>query len=262
MLLDEFKKYTFQYEIGAKKISVRSAYPKVERKTLDLKLEKSFGNYDLFFNRKGVLLHSVHTEKNKNYKVIYGYNTKGILISIMSLISEKNELISLTEFQYDHKGRIKKEKVRSFHNNFNEVVTTEHIHTYKAKTEEVFMTGDYEDEDEHTLYLTYDKKQRLIEEKAIRNENELVYWNKIEYDSEGNLIREISLDQHGHPHVVYEFLPIKNGLRSGYSCKSSNDTVYERTYLYTLNEKEHWIHQVMVNDGEPIYFFDRIIEYF
>ena len=115
MFLNEFEKYNSQYEKGIKKISVRSSYPKIVKEPIDLKLEKSFSNYDLFFNSKGLLLHSVHTEKNKNFKVIYGYNRKGILISAMSLLSEKNELISLSEFEYDEKGRIETETVRSFY---------------------------------------------------------------------------------------------------------------------------------------------------
>ena len=69
MFLDEFEKYNSQYEEGIKKISVRSSYPKIVIEPIDLKLEKSFGNYDLFFNSKGLLIHSVHTEKNKNLKI-------------------------------------------------------------------------------------------------------------------------------------------------------------------------------------------------
>ena len=107
MLLEEFKKYNSQYEKGTKKISLRSAYPKVERKTLDLTLEKSFGNYDLFFNRKGVLLHSVHIEKNKSHKVIYGYNREGILISSMSLLSEKTNCLLSANLSMTRKGELK-----------------------------------------------------------------------------------------------------------------------------------------------------------
>ncbi|MBN1339640.1 MAG: hypothetical protein JXA03_09970 [Bacteroidales bacterium] len=261
MFLNEFEKYNSQYEKGIKKISVRSSYPKIVKEPIDLKLEKSHGNSDLFFNRKGLLLHSVHTEKNKNFKVIYGYNQKGTLISIMKLLSETNELISLSEFEYDEKGRIETETVRSFYYNLGYDVTEEHIHTYTDSKEEIFMSSDDEEEDEHTLYLTYDSKKRVTEEKAIRNEDELVYWNKNEYDKDDNLVKEISLDEHGQPDGVYEFLPFKNGLTSGYNCKSK-DSSYLREYSFTLNEKGHWINQVMMNDGEPIYFYDRTIEYY
>lgn len=261
MLLDEFEKYNSQYEKGAMKISLRSAYPKLERKTLDLTLEKSFGNYNLFFNRKGILLHSVHIEKNKNYKAIYGYNLKGILVSIMTLLCEKNELLSLSEFEYNEKGRIETETVRSFYYSLGFDTTTVQIHTYTDNKEEIFMTSDNEEEDKHTLYLTYDSKQRVIEEKAIRNEDELVWWNKTEYNSKGEMVKEISLNEEGEPDGVYEFLNTENGMSKGYKF-TSKDSNYLREYAYTFNNKGHWIHQVMMNDGEPRYFYDRIIEYY
>ena len=261
MFLGEFEKYLSEYQKGMKKISFRSTRPKIIKENFHLKIEQSHGNYDLSFNRKGLLLHSVHTEKNQSFKIIYSYNRKGVLIVAMKLLSEKNELLSLSEFVYDDKGRIETETVRSFYYSLGYDVTEEHIHTYTDNKEEIFMTSDDEDEDEHTFYLTYDSKQRVMEEKAIRNKDELVWWNKNEYDKDGNLIREISLGKNGAQDGIYEFLPFKNGLTSGYNYKSK-DKNYLREYSYTLNEKGHWINQVMLNDGEPIYFYDRTIEYF
>ena len=261
MFLNEFEKYNSQYEKGIKKISFRSSYPKIMKEPIDLKLEKSYGNYDLFFNSKGLLLHSVHTEKNINYKIIYGYNRKGILIAAMSLLSEKNELISLSEFEYDEKGRIETETVRSFYYSLGSVYTKEQIHTYTDNKKEIFMTSNDEEEDEHTFYLTFDSKQRVIEEKIIRNEEELVWWDKSEFDKDGNVIREISLGENGEPNGVYEFLPVKNGKTSGYKYKSK-DSSYLREYSFTLNEKGHWINQVMMNDGEPIRYYSRELEYY
>lgn len=261
MFLNEFKKYNSQYEKGIKKISVRSSYPKIVKNPIDLKMEKSYGNYDLFFNRKGILLYSVHTEKHNNFKVIYGYNRKGILIAAMSLLSENNELLSTSEFAYDEKGRIETETCRFFYYSSEYDKMEEHIHTYTDNKEKILMTSDDEDEDEHALYLTYNSNQRVIEEKAVRNEEELVWWHKNEFDKDNNLIREISLGVDGEPDGVLEFLPVKNGLASGYNC-ISKDNNYLREYSYTLNEKGHWINQVVMNDGEPRYFYDRTIVYY
>ena len=86
------------------------------------------------------------------------------------------------------------------------------------------MTSDDDEEDEHSLYLTYDSKQRVIEEKAIRNEEELVRWNKSEFDKDANLLREISLGENGEPDGVYYFIPVKNGLTSGYKYKSKDSS--------------------------------------
>jgi hypothetical protein len=71
--------------------------------------------------------------------------------------------------------RIEKETDRSFYYSLGDVVTTEHIHTYTDNKEEIFMTSDSDlEEDEHTLYLTYDSKQRVIEEKAIGVDTNLI----------------------------------------------------------------------------------------
>ena len=123
------------------------------------------------------------------------------------------------------------------------------------------MTSDDEDEDEHTLYLTFDIKNRQIEEKAIRNEDEIILWNKKVYDEADNLIREVSLDNNGEQDGVYEFFPPKNNVGTGYKY-TSKKLNYLREYVYEYNEKRHWINEVMMNDGEPKYFYDRKIEYY
>lgn len=262
MLLDEFNKYNSFYEKGAKKISIRTSYPFVERVDLTLTIKKSYGNYDLFFNRKGLLLHSVHNEERDKFKVIYGYN-KGMLISAMKLVSEKNELISLSEFMYDEKGRIKTETVLRFHSRSEHDVIKHHFYTYTDNKKEVFMVNeDYDDEDEYTIFTTYDHKQREIEDKAFRNEDELIFWYKNEYDKDDNLIKVISLNELGETEGVYEyFTPFKKGFSSGYNYKSK-DSSYLKEFSYTFNEKGHWINEVMIIDGEPKYFFDRTIEYY
>lgn len=82
----------------------------------------------------------------------------------MSLLSENNELISLSEFEYDEKGRIERETVRSFYYSLDCDMVSECIHTYKDNIHEMLMTSDDEEED-CTFYYTYDNKGRLIEEK-------------------------------------------------------------------------------------------------
>ena len=271
MFLGEFEKYTSLYAKGAKKISIRSSYPLITRKPIDYKLEKTYGNYDLFFNRKGLLLHSVHTEKRKNFKGIYGYNNKGILVSAMKMLSEKNELLSLSEFVYDEKGRIKTETCYHKYYTLGYDVKKQHIHTYTDQNEEILMIDNREYEEEYTCFIKYDDKQGEIENKLIRNfahrsdefkwNDELVWWSKYEYDKNESLISEISLDKHGQQDGVYEFLPSINNMNAGYKF-SGKDSAYLREHSYTFNEKGDWINQVVMNDGEPKYFYDRTIEYY
>lgn len=261
MFLDEFDKYNSQCEKGIKKISFRTSRPTLSSQPIELKLIQSAGNYDLFFNRSGRLLHSVHYVNEKKFKVMYAYNRQGRIVSILKLRSEKNELISYSEFDYDKKGRIEKKIVRSFYYSLGYNVITEHIHTYNIGTEEVFMCSISDEDVDHTLYLTYDDKQRVVEEKSVRTDGNLIYWNKFQYDNTGNLKKEISLNERGEADGVYEYFPPTNGQESGYKFKSK-EMIYVREYSFTFNEKGHWINQVMMNDGEPKYFFDRTIEYY
>jgi len=261
MFLYEFENYRTEYEKGARRISVRSGRLLSPKQRCDSKPEPFQDNDDLFFNRKGLLLHSVHKRRNKNYKVIYGYNHREILVRIMSLLSETNTLQSLSEFEYDEKGRLVKEVVRSFYFGSGSDDITEIIHAYDGNNETVFMTTNVEDADEYTIYTIYDSKRQVIEEKSIRNEDELINWFRNEYDADGNLIKEISLDENGETEGIVEYIHFDNGLSSGYHYKSK-ETSYQREYFFKYNERGHWIHQVTKDNGEPKYFFDRTIEYY
>lgn len=261
MILDEFINYSSQYEQGIKRISFRSTYLKVMKDPIELKMEKTQGNYDLVFSQRGILLHSVHFDRRHNYKIIYGYNNSRNLIVAMQLLSEKNELISVSEFTYDSIQRIETEMIRKFDSCSNLVITEEHIHKYLENKEELNMTSDNEDENDHIIYYTFDGENRIIEERAIRNSDELVWWHKNEYDKEGNIIKEISLDESGHPDGISEYFHYDNGLTSGYIYKSSTLN-YKREISSTLNERGHWTNQIILIDGEPRFNYERTIEYY
>ena len=261
MFLDEYSKYFSQYEKGAKKICHRSSLQKIDTVKIELHFEKSHGNYDLYFNKQGVLLHSVHFEKSKNYKIIYGYTRMGKLVSTMQLMSETNELLELSEFTYDDKERISKEVSRSFEYNTYPPTLRESEHYYDGNLTKTFLTSSDDEDNDCTFYSTFDEHNKLIETKTIRQEDELVYWNKYEYDETGLLIREISLDENGKQDGLYEFLPDKNGLSSGYRF-SSSENCYLREVAYEFNNKAHWINQVLITDGEPRYFYEREIDYY
>jgi hypothetical protein len=260
MFLHDFENYTSQYEQGMKKVFYRSGRPKLNHQKNDLKLEKSHGNYYLVFNREGLLLHSFHSESNKNYKVIYGYNPKGIITTVMKLLSEVNELISISLFEYDENGRISKETVRSFYYMPDYEVTEEWIYTYHENKDLILIKNNEED-DLSRIFIYYDDKKRVIEEKIIRNDDEVLCWFKNEYDEENNLIKEISLGEDGEPDGVYEYFPESNRISKGYEYKSKN-TNYLREYSYTFDDKGNWINQVVIDNGVPEYFYERSIEYY
>ena len=260
MFLDEYEKYYDHYKPGIKKISVRSTYPKIDRKKIELQMAKSHGNYDLVFNQKGVLLHSVHLEKNKNFKIFYGYNRNGKLVSAFQLMSNTNELLEISEFSYDESGRILKEMCRSFEYNSYPPVISEYNHSYNGAVKETLITLDDYDDD-YIIYSTFNGQNNLVEEKAIRGEDELVYWSKYEYAADETLVREISLDSNGNQDGLYEFLYPDNEVSTGYKYTSAKES-YLREVSFEYNEKGHWVSQILITDGEPKYLYDRAIEYY
>jgi hypothetical protein len=261
MFLDEYLKYFGEYEKGARKICRRSSFQKIDKIKIELHFEKTQGNYDLYFNKQGLLLHSVHFETHKNYKIIYGYNRKGKLLSTIQLMSESNELLELSQFTYDVKGRISKEIVYSYEYNTYPPSLRECEHSYDGNCTKTLLKSSDDENNYCTFFSIFDNENKLIETKAIRHEDELMYWNKYEYDCAGLLKKEISLDENGFQVGLYEFLPHINGLSKGYRF-SSSDKSYLREIAYEFNEKGHWITQVLFNDDEPRYFYEREIDYY
>ena len=109
--------------------------------------------------------------------------------------------------------------------------------------EEIKETKEWEDESVYMHYLTYDTKNRIIEEKTIRDEDEILLWYKNEYNEADEIINTIDLDEN---------------YTEENNTKGCNRLV-EDVFLY--NEKGHWIKQTIVHN-EHIRVFDRIIEYF
>jgi hypothetical protein len=241
------------YVKDVRKVSVNSFYHTKEG------LEKAFGNYDLFFDFKGQLIKSIHTEEHKNHVIIYSYDTTGKFLKAEKWNSISKHLEETTEYTYDRKGRIQTEKCRSFYPRLKQNVTTLIIHTYKEQVEITVITS--EDDDEYTSYYTSDTKGRLIEEKSFYKREGLHEWIRHEYDENDIQIRRILLDKNGELYLSYEFFPEINGLNGGYKCISM-DTNYSREFIYKFNDRGHWISQEQIDDGVPRNICERILEYY
>ena len=255
MFLDEFKRYNAQYEQGIKKISFKESWVKIEGKTFDLQIRQGRHNYDLFFTTQGVLFTIVNKDKHSSSKTYFGYDGKNRLISAMTLCINTNRLKEISEFIYDEQGRIETETCRIF--DFTEIskdlkeegveyrteFANERLHNYYENKEEIKETNEWEEESDYITYLTYDTKKRVIEEKMIRNEVEILFWYKYEYNEAGDLISSIDLDKNNE-----EINNTKNS--SGFD---------KDAFLY--NENGHWIKQTIVHN-EHIRVFDRVIEYY
>lgn len=260
MFLDEFLKYSSQYRKGIKSISLRSTRPKIEKNTYALELIESHGNYELFFNSKGTLTHSVHHDKPYKCTMVFGYSGSK-LIATSKLHTKDQNLLELTQYYYDQSCRIKKEVNWNFYGYFRWNDNDKALHTYTEDSRIIVLPKSKSSDDEATFITRYDKQGRIIEEKSFIEPNDLMSWSRNEYNSAGELVRKISLDENGIEDGVYEYLPYKDGLSTGYRYKSHKES-YLKEYRYTYNEKGHWISQVMMTDGEPTYFYDRAIQYY
>lgn len=262
MFLTDYERYVSQYAKGAKKIAHRSSYPKIEQAgKLDIKLEKSHGNYDLYFNNKGVLLWSFHYEKSVAFKNIYAYDRKGKIIRIMKLSIDANELIGIGKFYYDKQGRIKKEIMFDFLYALNCIDRRDYIHTYKGNTLVTDMLATDAEAEGRSITI-YDDNNRAIENKLIRSGDELVSWEKNEYGQDGNLIKRISLDENGKEDGVYEYFKNQNGNDCFRYTSKNGKEKFEKEYSYTYDERGAWIYQAVIGDGIPQWFYERKIEYY
>jgi hypothetical protein len=256
-------KYIDQYVKGASRISVRSSIPKIDLAQIELRMVNSFGNYDLYFNLDGKLLMSVDLDKKRNIKAIYCYGASGKLVSIIELLLDTNELIEISEFSFDVNGRLSKEIYHTSYDMSNKPsFITKYIHTYKGlkiKTAITTIPADWV----HFIYSTFNVQNKKIEEKTIRKaeEDELVFWLKYEYDSNGCLIKEIDLYENGSVDSSIDYYYYPNGLHSGCRYTSKTDN-YLTEIQYVFNERGHWINSVSLSDNDPFQFCDRAIEYF
>lgn len=253
-----YETYKAHYFEGARKIAVRSFYPNTGRsKSIDKFLIKSFGNYDLFFDEKGELQSSIHIEESKKYKIIYTHNSNGRLLKAKQLNSKTDELEESCEYTYDRKGRIQTINNLYYYSCLNSKSLTRYIHTYRTRTEIVSMKGD---EGEYKFYYYSDENGREIEFKSFEN-GVLHEWEIMEYDNTGNLSRILKLDNKGEIYGAYEYLNNYIGLNLGYRY-TSLDRNYLREYTYELNEKGHWIKEIIKDDGYVRNIIFRTIEYY
>lgn len=248
-----YETYASEYEDRAEKISVRSYYPR------NGSLDKAHGNYDLFFNKSGQLLNSIHTETNQKFTILYKYNSNGKILNTKQFNTATNELEQGCDYIYDRIGRIQIEKCVSFYPRINIISKSQIIHIYKNLEEITIRTSD--DDDEYTTYYKHDINNLLIEEKSYYRKEGLHEWTRYEYDEKNSLVRYISLDQKGELSCSYELLTRQNGLNYGVKCISM-DTNYLREYEYVFNDRGHWINQVILLDSIPHNIIERTIEYY
>lgn len=258
----KFHQYISQYQNGIKKISFKTSSPKVDKNKLEVSVAKRHGNYQLNFNKKGQLTTSSHFESNRNYEILYTYNAKGKLWLAIQFEIGTNILMETTEFLYDTNQKISSQFVRMYYNGSNyKPYETTTLYTYNGNIRIEIISTNLPEDSSMIGTTWYSREGDVIEEKFFLNETELMGWTKYEYDTNRNLLKEISLNENGEIEGTYEFFPSTNGMRSGYNSKFV-DKPYKREYVHEVNAFGHWIQEIALNDGVPIWTYNREIEYY
>jgi hypothetical protein len=237
------------YEKNAKKIAVRTFTPIDENNNL----KKSHGNFDLYFNKKGVLLKSYHFDRN-GYVMIYTYNNKGSLDTILQFKSDANVLISTNVKTYDNNDKLIYEK--ETYEAFEYEAFYEYIDNIKITK---LISSDKKNE-VYYCYEPFDDFNTIIEIKELNNDD-LISWDKLEYDLDKQLTKMISLNKNGDLDAITHYFRDSNDIETGY-CFESEDLSYTRKIETVFNENKHWIRKTNYNDNKILFVIERQIEIF
>jgi hypothetical protein len=262
LLLNKLNEFRSKYKDGIKLLSQRSHRLTIDKKSLDLVMETQFhDNFELYFNSKGLLKESLHSRRSCNYKINYYYNRHSILYLAVCSITPSNELHSISDFIYDSKGRIEIETVRKYCPRSNLFTLEQHLHSYWNNKEIINIVGHNDDDNEYTVYNTYDLSNRLVETLAICDDEEIIYWYKNEYDRNGEQIKTVYLDNDGNESNSTDYFKFKDGLNSIYFQKSMDSNSMDE-FHYITDEKNNWTNRVNIRNGDLKYVCNRKIDYY
>jgi hypothetical protein len=263
MFLGDVKLMYRYYAENAKQVKVRASYPKIlSRPNPNAEFVKSSPNYDLYFNKSGLLIECAQLDKNR--RVVFKYNEFNLLEKIQIFRTGGKYIIETTTFYYDDNRRLIQEVISDI--GYGDDDSPPQInYDYNGATRTITLPPDLYSKDLGTFTCVHNHLNQIVEEKGIRNEDEIISWARFEYNSQGEKVREISLDIDGNPDGYCEFYYNEKGLETGF--KSFNkEGVYTGFYndrLYQYNEKGDWINHVLTDEfGAPKIIYDRSIEYF
>ncbi|MBN8692847.1 MAG: hypothetical protein J0L69_06600 [Bacteroidetes bacterium] len=114
------KRYQSEAIEGVTYIKVRTYKWTLYNEGLLPKLKPGFENYDLYFNKKGLLLYSYHYNRQGASELNKFAYYKGRLINIQTVYFPSHEMKSVSIFYYDEQGRLIKEIISSGRNDPDE----------------------------------------------------------------------------------------------------------------------------------------------
>jgi len=262
MFFRDFQELSSHYQEGMKKIKYRNTWVKIQQDDLELKLTQARGNYDLYFNEAGYLYQCVHFDEYKNSRIKYNYDRFNRLVSAIEVSPLNNEFREIYELTYDDQGRLATETCRTFQSEDEPMKSFYYIHKYIDNMDIISAFINDEDEAAYEMRHTYDKNHNLIEMKGFFRNHEMEGWSKFKYDKQGNLIKQMHLDDRGRTFKTLNFRPpFLKGTGSPFTCVTPKQT-YTIDNKYSFNEKGHWIQKIFLNNNEMTTFCTRDIEYY
>lgn len=249
MYLHNYNIYASQYQPGIKKISFYKYFSNIIDGKIYLK-NKIFDHYDLYFNQSGVLKLSTHYKTmDKPTKKFFAYNNKCKPVNILEFNYFNNELLELSEFTYDEQNRIYEEFIRTFFWNPDFETYEQQIHKYSDNIEEITLSTNvnFKEEKYYTLLKNINDEQIILEEKKIKNSDDIFEWIKYEYDNNGILIKEFWWDKIQNQFVIHP-------------KETEPEIVWEDKFEY--NHKGSWIKMITLRNGEPRFYCERFIDYY
>jgi hypothetical protein len=263
MLLENVDQLYHYYVLGGKKVSVRTTYMRIVSKPQpSAEFTKSSPNVDLFFDEQGLLKECF--DHSKGQRITFNYTEDKRLSELLIFGKSGKYIVESTRFEYDDQGRIISEWVDE-RNGEEDENPPEVVYDYQGKMVTMTILPDKYCKDEGTFISIYNDFDQLIEQKGIRNEDELIMWDKFEYNLKGQKVKEISLDEKGLPEGFTEYFYNEKGLEISFK-NFDKEGVYTGFYndrLYQYNERGDWINHVLTDEfGAPKIIYDREIEYY
>lgn len=263
MFYEDYQLKQAEYSQGFKKVSI------ITEKLIYFKDffgvdKKLWGrNCDLFFNEKGKLIQSIELDPdyNSKSKLVYAYDSEGQLTSIVKINPHNFPAVELSNFKYNEDGKIEKEISFTFHNESAEVYTAEDEYYYEGERITIITTtGLYDFRGDNEIFLKYDDKKRIIEQKA-KQKGEQLSWEKFEYEEEKNIEKNLSFDYFGKIIGFSETQTIV-GENSLTILKKTEKGVEKRFIEFIKNAKGDWLKKWVYIDDVLHHIIKREIVYY
>lgn len=263
MFLENVNQLYRYYVVVGKKVFVRTTYMKIlSRPKPSAEFAKSSPDVDLYFDEQGLLKGCY--DQRKGQKITFNYNEDKRLSELLIFGKSDRYIIESTRFDYDDQGRIISEVVDE-RNGEEDEDPPSIWYKYDGNVVNIHYPTDRYTKDDAIFTYVYNDRHQIIEQKGIRNEDEVIIWDKIEYDSHGKKVKEISLDEKGLPEGFTLYFYNEKGLEISFKDfdKDGVFTGFFNDRLYQYNERGDWVNHVLTDEfGAPKIIYDREIEYY